>query len=143
METGAAKVKLIADVAVFAQRKVLLVKYKDSNKYDHQQGLFLPDDVIAHGEHPDDAATRILSEQLNLDGSEMKLHHIESFTGNDSSWHLVFHYEIYTENMSLVDPSSEIQSAHWFSPEALPDDKEIAHHGWAKQIIQKIVDNPI
>jgi len=140
---SAAKVKLIADVAVFAQSKVLLVNYKDTNKYDHQRGLFLPDDNVGHGEHPDNVALRILREQLNLDGTEMKLHHIESFSGNDKSWHLVFHYEMYAENINLIQPSGEIQSAQWFSPDALPDDKEIAHHGWAKQTIKKITDNPI
>jgi len=33
---------LIADVALLAEGEVLLVRYKDVNKYDHQKGWFLP-----------------------------------------------------------------------------------------------------
>ena len=34
--------KLIADVCLLNDSKVLLVKYSDTNKYDHQSGWFLP-----------------------------------------------------------------------------------------------------
>lgn len=40
---------LIADVAVMSAGKVLLVKYKDVEKYDGESG-FLPDDVLRHFE---------------------------------------------------------------------------------------------
>ncbi len=39
---------LIADVALLSEGKVLLVRYKDANKYDHHKGWFLPMD----GVHP-------------------------------------------------------------------------------------------
>ena len=55
------KVKIIADVTLLQEGKVLMVKYSDKNKYDHQSGWFLPDDLVSHGEHPEDAASRILS----------------------------------------------------------------------------------
>ncbi len=84
--------KLVADVAVFAEGDVLLVKYKDSNKYDHQKGWFLPDDLLKEFEHPDEAAKRILHEQLKIRDVEVSLHSIESFKGNDSSWHMAFHF---------------------------------------------------
>jgi ADP-ribose pyrophosphatase YjhB (NUDIX family) len=144
MASDNTKIKLIADVAVFAERKVLLVKYKDANKYDHQKGWFLPDDDIIHGEHPGEAANRILKEQLSVNESQdLKLHHIESFTGNDRSWHLVFHFMLYIENMNLVNISSEIDEVNWFHPDTLPDEKEIAHHGWAKYTLKNIEDNLI
>jgi hypothetical protein len=41
--------KLIADVALFSGDRVLLVKYKDTHKYDQQAGGFLPDDEPLHG----------------------------------------------------------------------------------------------
>src|SRR5205085_221376 len=56
-------VKLVADVAVVAEGEVLLVRYANTAKYDGQTGWFLPDDFLAHLEHPDDAARRIVREQ--------------------------------------------------------------------------------
>lgn len=38
--------KLIADVAVLAGERVLLVKYRDVSAYDGQGGWFLPDDAL-------------------------------------------------------------------------------------------------
>ena len=87
------KHKLIADVSLFTKKNILLIKYNDANKYDHQSGWFLPDDLLLDFEHPEDAAVRILKEQLNLSEIIPVLNHVESFKGNDSSWHLVFHYK--------------------------------------------------
>ena len=143
MNNGIHQVKLICDICVLAEMKVLLVKYKDSNKYDHQKGWFLADDVINFNEHPDDAAARILKEQLDCESSELKLHHMESFIGNDKSWHLIFHYEVYLENMHLVKCCDEIESYEWFDYDELPDEKDVAHHGWAKFTVDEILNNPI
>lgn len=52
--------KLVADVALLAEGHVLMVRYRDTSKYDNQSGWFLPDDFLAHLEHPDDAAKRIV-----------------------------------------------------------------------------------
>jgi len=48
--------KLVADVAVLADRQVLLVRYQDTRNYDGQRGWFLPDDYLMFVEHPDEAA---------------------------------------------------------------------------------------
>lgn len=123
--------KLIADVAVFSGNKILLVKYTDSNKYDHQKGWFLPDDGINYLEHPEDAAVRILKEQVGITDAELKLNHVESFTGNDRSWHLVFHYRTEIRDESKITASPDLESCEFFGLDSLPDKKEVAHHGWA------------
>ncbi|MEO8211244.1 MAG: NUDIX hydrolase [bacterium] len=130
--------KLIADVAVFSNDEVLLVKYKDQNKYDHQIGWFLPDDLVKEFEHPDDAAKRILKEQLNLSDIKIKLENIESFQGGDKSWHLVFHYKTELQAKTGVKPSEEIQTVEWFALNNLPDKKDVAHHGWALYTIDNV-----
>jgi ADP-ribose pyrophosphatase YjhB (NUDIX family) len=127
--------KLVADVAVFSGNKILLVKYTDTNKYDHQKGWFLPDDLINYLEHPEDAAVRILHEQLGLT-AEVKLNHIESFKGNDRTWHLVFHYRAEIQDESAVKGSPDLQSCEFFALDNLPDKKEVAHHGWALYTIK-------
>jgi ADP-ribose pyrophosphatase YjhB (NUDIX family) len=64
---------LIADIALFANGKVLLVRYSESNKYDHQRGWFLPDAGIGPFEHPERAARRILHEQLGYSVPTVRL----------------------------------------------------------------------
>ena len=108
---------------------------------DGQTGWFLPDDELKHLEHPDDAAHRILSEQLGLSDLPVSLNHIESFKGNDSSWHLVFHFTSVLETPASVDPAGEMISFEWFPLTRLPDRAEVAHHGWAIDVIQSIIDS--
>jgi len=134
-------IKLVADVALVNANKVLLVKYKDSNKYDHQKGWFLPDDLVAFNEHPQDTARRILSEQCGYITANLKLDHIESFVGNDGSWHLVFHYYQGIDALPKIYPSGDVDEHEWFDFYKLPAESEIAHHGWAKNTIEKIVTN--
>lgn len=125
--------KLVADVAAIAEGQVLMVKYGDVSRYDGQRGWFLPDDFLAHGEHPDDAARRILKEQAGLTGVEPRLGHIESFDGD--AWHLIFHYRAQMQHAALVEPSGNVLEAHWFALERLPPPSELAHHGWALSVL--------
>lgn len=131
---------LIADVALLAEGKALLVRYKDANKYDHQKGWFLPDDALNHLEHPDEGARRILKEQLNFDGPQPTLHYIESFKGNDESWHLVFHYKATLPKILTLLPSADVEKAEWFDLKNLPPRAEVAHHGWALGILKHILE---
>lgn len=130
--------KLITDIAVFTNDKILLVKYKDGNKYDHQSGWFLPDDELNEFEDPDDSAKRILKEQLGISEADVKISFVESFKGNDKSWHIVFHYKTMLAETEKIKPSEEIASSEWFDLKSLPDKKEVAHHGWALYTINAI-----
>src|SRR3989442_7932585 len=85
--------KLVADIAVLADRQVLLVRYKDTRSYDGQQGWFLPDDYLMFVEHPDEAAARILREQVGMAAPRVPLGHIESFGGGQTPLHLIFPYK--------------------------------------------------
>ena len=92
METKGCQVhKLVADVCFIADRKVLLVRYKDTSGYDGEQGWFLPDDYLRHAEHPEEAAHRLLREQTAIEVPQLSLGPIESFEGH-GYWHLIFHY---------------------------------------------------
>lgn len=92
METRGCQVhKLVADVCLTAESKVLMVRYRDTSGYDGEEGWFLPDDYLRHNEHPEQAARRILKDQAALPSGDLALSHIESFEGN-GYWHLIFHY---------------------------------------------------
>ena len=129
---------LIADVAVIADGKVLLVRYKDTNRYDHQPGWFLPDDAIRDREPPDAAARRIAREQLGLRLADARLDHVESFTGDNGSWHLPFHYVAELDRAPVVKPSEDLAAAEWFDLGKLPPKSDVAHHGWALQVLARI-----
>lgn len=134
-------VKLVADITIMYTDKVLLVKYTDSNKYDHQSGWFLPDDLLQNNEHPEDAAVRIALEQLKMEIENPVLDHIESFTGNDKTWHMIFHFKINLNEIPVIEHSADIEKMEWFKTSELPPENEIAHHGWAVFTIREILKN--
>lgn len=129
--------KLVADVAAVSGGRVLLVKYRDTRKYDGQEGWFLPDDYLEHLEHPDDAAKRIAREQTGLSIEAPRLAHIESF-GN-GAWHLVFHYTVELDAALSPSPAENVVAAEWFQLEALPPRSEVAHDGWAIDVLERVV----
>lgn len=134
------RVKLIVDVTILCNGKVLLVKYKDKNKYDHQRGWFLPDDLVKQSESTEDTACRIFKEQLGIrEITSPVLDHIETFTGNDKTRHEVSHFLSELNVIPDTHISDDIQEEKWFNVDELPDEKEIAHHGWAKYTIEKIL----
>ena len=128
--------KLVADVAVTAEGRVLLVRYRDTRRYDGQQGWFLPDDFLAELEHPDDAAARILREQATLE-AKPGLSFIESF-GN-GAWHLVFHYRLALGSSPSISPGSNVAALEWFALDALPAADDVAHGGWALDVLSRVL----
>jgi ADP-ribose pyrophosphatase YjhB (NUDIX family) len=130
---------LVADVALMTAGKVLLTKYRDVNKYDHQHGWFLPDDALNHFEHPETAAKRILKEQLNVTVPKLSLGFIESFKGNRGTWHLAFHYKAELQEPPSLEPSEDVESAEWFPLSNLPDRNDVAHHGWALSVLREMM----
>jgi ADP-ribose pyrophosphatase YjhB (NUDIX family) len=139
METRSCQVhKLVADTCLIAGGRVLLVRYKDTSRYDGQEGWFLPDDFLWHLEHPEDAARRILLEQVHVSPPQLTLSHIESFDGD--AWHLIFHYRAQLAEIPTLDPGENLRDAEWFALEALPAASDVAHHGWALDVIRKTVE---
>jgi ADP-ribose pyrophosphatase YjhB (NUDIX family) len=129
---------IIADCAVLAGDRTLLVRYADANAYDHQEGWFVPDDEVQHLEHPEASARRILREQLGLEVPDLRLSHVESFKGNNRTWHLVFHYVADVAEAPHLTPSPDVSAAEWFSLDDLPPASEVAHHGWALKILRSV-----
>ena len=129
--------KLVADVAVVAQEHVLFVRYRDTSRYDGQSGWFLPDDYLAHLEHPNDAAKRILREQVGNEASNPVLGDIESFNGH--AWHLVFHYVATVDEAAPVAARGNVADARWFPLAELPPPEDVAHHGWGLETLGRIL----
>jgi ADP-ribose pyrophosphatase YjhB (NUDIX family) len=132
--------KLVADVAVVAGDHVLLVRYRDTSKYDGEAGWFLPDDNLQRLEHPDDAARRIVDEQVGVHGVDVTLAEIESFDGG--AWHLVFHYVAALAEPVEVAAAGNVAETKWCPLGELPDPSEIAHHGWALDVLSRVVAVP-
>jgi ADP-ribose pyrophosphatase YjhB (NUDIX family) len=129
--------KLVSDVLVLGEGKVLLVCYNGVRKYDGQQGWFLPDDHLIFSEHPLDAARRLLREQLDLTPNKIALSHIESLGGEDGgAWHLIFHHKVNLNKIPSLTLSTNIRSAEWFGLDNLPERQTVAHEGWAIDVIE-------
>ena len=128
--------KLVADVAFVADGQTLLVRYDDVTGYDGETGWFLLDDYLRRLEHPDDAARRIARDQAGIEIVVPKLAEIESFGNGD--WHLVFHYRADLDERPDVHPGENVKDAEWFPLAALPEAGEVAHHGWARDVLARI-----
>ena len=110
------------------------MKYKVGS--DEQQGWFLPNDDLHHLEHPDQAARRILKEQVGIEDATLKLVEIESFVGNNQTWHMIFDYLAFPRTMRvLLGPT--ISEAKWFEVDKLPAAEDFAHHGWGRTVLAK------
>lgn len=129
--------KLVADVALFAEGHVLMVRYRDTSLYDKQTGWFLPDDYLIHLEHPDEAAKRIAKDQTGITLKDVRLDHIESF--GDGAWHLIFHYRADIDATRAVKPIGNVKDVAWFPLDKLPDPSEVAHQGWGLDVLRTIV----
>jgi ADP-ribose pyrophosphatase YjhB (NUDIX family) len=130
--------KLVADVAIFADGRVLLVKYRDTTNYDHQRGWFLPDDYLTHAEDPGDAAARIADEQAGIALAGVQLSEVESFGGDKATWHLIFHYRADLDRVAELRAGTNVAAAEWFPLTELPDARSVAHGGWAIEIIGRL-----
>jgi ADP-ribose pyrophosphatase YjhB (NUDIX family) len=131
-----AQAKLVADVALFAGDRVLMVKYEDTSRYDGQKGWFLPDDYLEHAEHPQDAAERIVRVQAGFEPPVLSLAEIESF-GN-GAWHLIFHFQGSLPEAAPPSQGDNVAAAEWFPLDDLPPAEDVAHHGWALEVIERI-----
>ena len=129
--------KLVADVALIAKDHVLFVRYRDTSKYDGQRGWLLPDDFLAHLEHPQDAARRIAREQAGIEMLDLRLADVESFNGD--AWHLVFHYVARLEEAVPVAENGNVAAARWFPLEELPPRSEVGHHGWGLETLGRVL----
>lgn len=131
--------RLIADICVVAEDHVLLVRYDDTAGHDGQPGWFLPDDLLEHGEPPEETAVRLLYRQTGIEAPAPFLSHVESFIGGRGRWHLAFHYVAQLPNRPRVTPGTGVREAAWFDLVKLPPKKDVAHGGWALQTIREIL----
>ena len=130
--------KLVADVCLTADSKVLMVRYKDTSGYDGEQGWFLPDDYLRHSEHPEEAARRILNDQAGFSAGDLRLSHIESFEGN-GYWHLIFHYAGTLAEAATPAAGQNAKAIEWFPLDGLPEANEVAHGGWGLETIRTVL----
>lgn len=132
----ASNIKPICDVVVFREGRVAMIDYIRGP--DEQVGWYLPNDILNDLEHPDDAAQRIVKDNLGQDCIELGLVDIDSFSGRDGSWHLAFHYACKVKDDVSALPEG-ISSLKWFDPEQLPARETVAHHGWYLSVLQSVL----
>ncbi len=131
---GCTRHTLVSHIAVLHHSSALLVKYEVG--HDQQPGWFLPNDGLHDLEHPEQAAKRVLKEHVGITDATLKLVEVESFSGNDGSWHLIFDYLAFPRTVK-ISLGPMVSEAKWFEITELPKDDEFAHHGWGKSVLVK------
>jgi ADP-ribose pyrophosphatase YjhB (NUDIX family) len=132
--------KLVADVLICVNGTILLVRYKEIKKHDDQGDWFLPNTDIKFGEHPSEAAMRILLEQFHNYMGNATLSYIESHGGRDvTPWRLLFHHKVELDHSPTITCSSEVRDYKWFAWSNLPPRLAIAHGGPAIDVIREIL----
>ena len=128
--------RLVGDVTLRAADRVLLVQYRGLP--GRQRGWSLPHDRLNHLEHPDDAARRVLAEQLGLVASQPRLSHIES-NGRDSCWRLAFRHVAELASVPAIIVSEAVRGRQWFALHELPERAAMAHGGWALDTLRRVL----
>lgn len=125
-------VKMIANLAVITPEGALLVRYKD--RPDAQSGWFLPHAELAHAEHPEDAARRLVAGGAFAPA----LKDIASFVGNDQSWHMAFTFATRAAVLPQLAGDGAVLESKVFPLDALPPRRTVAHGGWALDLLAKM-----
>jgi hypothetical protein len=77
-----------------------------------------------------------LKEQARIEDATLKLAEIESFVGNNQTWHFIFDYVAFTRSMNTT-PGKGVAELRWFRIDELPSAEEFAHHGWGRTVLVK------
>jgi len=121
-------VKLIATLSLLTPEEVAYVAYLTAP--DTEAGWFLPNDLLRSRENPYAAAKRIAHTQLGVEPREVQLVDVDSFTGNDGTWHIAFHFRAEAGDPKAVKGGAEIARLEWMPLGALPEKLKVAHGGW-------------
>ena len=125
---------IVTHVATLHHSSALLVKY--GGMVDQQTGWFLPNDDLQHVEHPEVGARRVLKDQVGIENATLKLVDVESFIGNNKTWHIIFDYLAFPRTMTVVKGEG-VAEAKWFEIDKLPAVDEFAHQGWGRAVLLK------
>ena len=82
--------KVVVTVSVVAGDECLLVNYRSS--IDNQAGWLLPTETVPVGGDPNTVAADVLRKDLGLNNVQLRMSHVEAFTGHDGTWHVPLHY---------------------------------------------------
>ena len=133
-------IKPLIDCVLLSRGKILLVKY--AFMPDSEGGWFLPGDMLQTFENPKAAIKRILSDQFQWQDVSGEIRDVESFRGNDGSWHLALHVLAEIDDPPPVTASEDVSANEWFPLEHLPARSQVAHGGWAITVVRRILKGP-
>ena len=67
----------------------------------------------------------------------MELVQIESFVGDNGSWHLIFDFKT-RQSDTTISPGKDIALAKWVEMDTLPPNEEFAHGGWGRGVLLRV-----
>jgi len=132
-------VKPIVTISLIENGQVLYVNLKDGP--DSESGLFLPNDILKQGEDPYEGARRVAKEQAGADVKNPILLDVDSFEGNDGTWHLALHFRADVPNRRALAAGEPVNEMRWSGAGALPPDSQVAHRGWYNSIAKRALQH--
>jgi ADP-ribose pyrophosphatase YjhB (NUDIX family) len=133
------QVKPIITISLIENGNVLYVNMKDGP--DAQSGLFLPNDMLKQGEDPYEGAKRVAKEQAGVDVKDLVLLDVDSFEGNDGTWHLALHFRADVASRAAALAGAGVGGMRWSGAKDLPHDTEVAHRGWYNSIAKRALQH--
>lgn len=132
-------IKVIVCIVAYNGQEAIFVRYK--SRPDGQMGWFLPHDLLHPYANPEDVASKLVSKDLGLEiwAGKLLISDVESFRGNDTSWHLTLTYRVEVPRDSVFSSSCDVDEVAWHHLSSLPDRGEVAHHGWATDICARVL----
>jgi ADP-ribose pyrophosphatase YjhB (NUDIX family) len=130
-------IKVIVNLLLLSDEgKIAFVRYRSAP--DNQSGVMLPSAIVEPGASIAGVPGEIMREQLGLELIPVKIADVDSFVGNDGSWHLAVTYKVKVPAANF-DPPDFVDEACWLSPPAY-ENRTLAHSGWTRAIIKRCMD---
>ena len=103
------------------QKKILLEKVAKDFEGSAAGKWIIPGVILKFGEHADEAAKRIFTEELEIPLRPLRLHQIQSHLDHGDHWDLIFIYECDPIAASrLAKPAKGIEKLEYHDPRRLP-----------------------
>ena len=135
LETDQGTLKLIVVLGVRRQRRLLVVQYEVPPNPD-KPGWWLPGPELAWGGDPYSQAIAEAA-RLGFAHAAPRLMDVESFTLDETRWHVFVHYLLDVDSDPVPGPN--VREWRWCAAHELPDAASFAHRRWEAALARRML----
>lgn len=135
LETDEGTLKLIVYLGVRKRHRLLVVQYEVPPHPD-KPGWWIPAPELAWGGDPYYLAIAEAA-RLGYAHAAPRLMDVESFTVDESGWHVIVHYVLDVDADPVPGPN--VREWRWCSAQELPDAASFAHRRWEAELARRML----